>query len=215
MLSTVRNRAPLALAIMLSSPFSLAEPLPIRLNVVIHDDVPPTMRARLEQDYFAPWIKEMRNITNRHIDIRFNHDVPGISDMDYRVPDRRRVAWTLGGHNEDYWANRGSAEANRRIDKTLLLVADSYLPEDPNQPERVGEAALKGPAGWASVKTFSAVGHELGHMFGATHENAEVMFNGWFCESYTYPERNGMRSNCYRYSDKNREAMAAYLSEAP
>lgn len=215
MLTTLRNRASIALAIGLLSPLALAEPLPIRLNVVIHDDVPQAMRERLEEDYFGPWVKEMHKITNRHIDIRFSHDVPGISDMDYQGANRKRVVWTLGGHNEDYWANRGSAEVNWRVDKTLLLVAQSYLPEDPSQPERVGEAQLEGPAGWASIKTFSAVGHELGHMFGATHENAQILFNGWFCESYTYPERNGVRSNCYRYSDKNREAIAAYLSEAP
>jgi Metallo-peptidase family M12B Reprolysin-like len=212
---TLRNRATIMLALLLLSPTALAEPLPIRLNVVIHDDVPEAMRERLESDYFAPWVKEMQQITDRRIDIRFNRDIPGISDLDYRIDDRMQLAYTLGGYNEDYWANRGSALVNRRIDKTLLVVTDSYLPEDPTQPERAGEAELRGPAGWASLKTYSAVGHELGHMFGATHENAQVMFNGWFCESYTYPERNSVRSNCYRYSDKNREAIAAYLSEAP
>ncbi|WP_040260357.1 reprolysin-like metallopeptidase [Pseudomonas massiliensis] len=213
--TTLGSRATIMLALLLLSPPALAEPLPIRLNVVIHDDVPEAMHERLESDYFAPWVREMQRITDRRIDIRFNRDTPGISDLDYRIDDRRRLVYILGGYNEDYWANRGSAEVNRRIDKTLLLVADSYLPDDPSQPERVGEAELKGPAGWASVKTFSAVGHELGHMFGATHENAEVLFNGWFCESYTYPARLSLRSNCYRYSDKNREAIAAYLSEAP
>ena len=44
----------------------------------------------------------------------------------------------------------------------------------------------------------------------ATHEDAELKFNGWVCETYTHP-RVPARSNCYRYSDKNRANIADYL----
>ena len=198
----------------LNAPMALAA-LPIRVQVVVHDDVAPPLRARLQEDYLQPWIQEMESHFGRRVELHFSHDVPGLSNLDYRTPDRRHTNVVIGRGNEAFWARQGDGRWNYRLDKTLLLVGGTYVPQDPSQPEVAGEATFKGGAGWATLKTYSAAGHELGHMFGATHENAQVLFNGWFCETYTYPSRANLRSNCYRYSDLNRKAIGAYLSEAP
>ncbi|WP_263263678.1 hypothetical protein [Pseudomonas sp. RIT-PI-S] len=189
--------------------------LPIRLQVVLHNDIPSPLRGDLEEQYLRPWIREMESTFGRAVQLHIRHNVPGLSDLDYNTPDRRYLVTTLTKRNEAFWAAKGDGKWNYRVDKTLLLVHQSVIPDDPSQNEVVGEARHQGTAAWASLKTYSAPGHELGHMFGATHENAEVLFNGWFCETYTYPTRQNVRSNCYRYSDRNREAINAYLSEVP
>jgi hypothetical protein len=192
-----------------------AAALPIRLNVVVHNDIPAPLRARLEADYLQPWVKEMESLSGRRVELRFSEAVPELSDLDYRTPFRHDANRVITQGNVTFWSKQRDGNWNHRLDKTLVLVNGTYVPQDPSLPELVGEATFQGMAGWASLRTYSAAGHELGHMFGATHENAKLLFNGWFCETYTYPARANVRSNCYRYSDKNREAIRAYLSEAP
>lgn len=193
---------------------AFAQPMPIRLNVVVHDDVPASQRKDLEAKYLQPWVKEMETFSGRRVELRLTENVAGISDADYRVENRKPLWNLLLHHNAQVWGENNS-EWNYRLDKTLLLVSGSVPAQDPEQSELLGEGLIRNSAGWASLKTFAAAGHELGHMFGATHENAEVLFNGWFCETYTYPYRQALRSNCYRYSDLNRQTINAYLSEAP
>lgn len=200
--------------LVLYNPAAFAQAMPIRLNVVVHDDVPASQREDLEASYLKPWVKEMERFSGRKVELHLNENVAGISNADYRVADRKPLWDLLLHHNAQVWGQDNS-DWNYRLDKTLLLVPGSIPAQGPEQGEVLGEGLLRNSAGWASLKTFAAAGHELGHMFGATHEGAEVLFNGWFCETYTYPYRQALRSNCYRYSDRNRETINAYLSEAP
>lgn len=189
--------------------------LPIRINVMIHDDVPHAIRDRLEADYLKPWVQEMELVTGRQIALQLSADVPGISDIDYRVQASWPALIAIQRYNQDFWERQGDGRWNYRLDKSLLLLNGSVITGDADGSEGVGRALDKGTAGWASIGSFATAGHELGHMFGATHEHAEVLFNGWFCETFTFPAKSKVRSNCYRYSDLNREAIRAYLSEAP
>jgi hypothetical protein len=201
--------------LLLTGQAALAGPMNIRLHVVIHDDVPAPVVQRLDADYLQPWLLEMERTTGREVELHTSRNLPGITDIAYRQVDRKFALSSLARLNEQFWRQRRDGAWNYRVDKTLLVVQGTVAPSDASGNELVGEARFQGDAAWASVQTFSAVGHELGHLFGATHENAEVLYNGWFCETYTYPARLNVRSNCYRYSDSNREAIRAYLSEAP
>ncbi|MNH35616.1 hypothetical protein D3C79_963180 [compost metagenome] len=95
------------------------------------------------------------------------------------------------------------------MNKDLLLTRDHY---DRSGPIFVaGLSNISGTTGIASMTSYTVPGHEIGHMLSATHENAKTDFNGWFCETYMVPARTLLRSNCYRYSEQNRAAIAAYL----
>lgn len=199
------------LASLLAHASAVAEPMPLRLNVIVHQEVPGDLRTRLQADYLQRWVEEMEKVTGREVEIRFNDNVPGVSDMVYTGENRQVVRSIIERANQAAWQKDG----NYRRDKTLLLVMGGVRSEGSAAEEVLGEAVFQGSSGWASLKTYTAAGHELGHMFGATHENAEVLYNGWWCETYTYPVRQNLRSNCYRYSDLNRQAIRAYLSEVP
>jgi hypothetical protein len=199
----------------LSSTTVLAGPMPIRINVIVHNDVPATVRPRLEADYLQPWVKEMETQFGRRVEVTLRENVPGVSDLDYRTLSGNETVRAVRNHDLTYWPSLNSTHWNYRLDKSLLLINGTRINHEDDGAEQLGEAEIKGTAGWASLTSFNAVGHELGHMFGASHEDAEVLFNGWFCQTFTYPYRSAVRSNCYRYSDANRQAIQAYLSEAP
>lgn len=188
-------------------------PSPIRLNIVVHDDVPENLRKRLPQTFLQPWINEIEPLTGRKVEFWIQENVAGITDIDYQAKGgEETLLKALRWHNDAFWGNMGGTGSTYRLDKTLVLVRNTVV-ADGNV--YLGRAIINGATGWASTTAFGSVGHELGHMLNATHENAEVLFNGWFCETFMYPARLGLRSNCYRYSDINREAIRAYLSEAP
>jgi hypothetical protein len=198
-----------------SSTSVLAAPLPIRINVIVHNDVPATLRPRLEADYLQPWIKEMETQFARRVEVTLRENVAGVSDLDYRALTGDETIRTVRKHNQAYWQSLNYTHWNYRLNKSLLLVNGTRKSYEDDGSEQLGLAQIKGTAGWASLTSFNAVGHELGHMFGASHEDAAILFNGWFCQTFTYPYRSVARSNCYRYSDTNRQAIQAYLSEAP
>ncbi|WP_220785370.1 hypothetical protein, partial [Bacillus sp. BML-BC021] len=68
-----------------------------------------------------------------------------------------------------------------------------------------GIAQAKRYAGIASIATDMTPAHEAGHMFGATHEDSEILYNGWWSETVMRPESSSLRSDANRFSDKNRE----------
>ncbi|MNG41303.1 hypothetical protein D3C84_1303970 [compost metagenome] len=49
-------------------------------------------------------------------------------------------------------------------------------------------------------------------MLGATHEDAEVIYNGWWHDTIMN-DSNALHGNEYRFSDKNRENIRNYLSQ--
>lgn len=71
------------------------------------------------------------------------------------------------------------------MDKQLLLTRNSYDHSGLNY--NAGLAYQKQNTAIASAGAYGAPAHEIGHLLGATHEDAELKFNGWVCETYTHP----------------------------
>ncbi|MFA7891520.1 hypothetical protein [Pseudomonas putida] len=176
----------------------------LTVNVYVHDDLADMPDAQLHNDYFEHWLKEMRNFTDHPIEVIFQRNVPAITDIAY--------AGMPSSHILEAFTN-GVDEKTRQgpfsfMNKHLLLTRDSYDRSGLNY--NAGLAYMKQNTAISSIAAYGAPAHEIGHMLGATHEDAELKFNGWVCETYTHP-RVPARSNCYRYSDKNRAIIADYL----
>lgn len=201
----IRNTLPLAFAALYHAAFVNADSA-LTVWVFPHDELVDISNEQLRLDYFDPWLAEMREITDLPVQIRFQRNVPGLTDLDYHAddPSQSLAAWSDAAWT---WRRQQNAPGGVLHNKYLLLTR---LPLDPGN-ETLGLAHQTGHAAIASIHSYATPGHELGHTLSATHEAAEVNFNGWFCETYMFPTRLNVRSNCYRYSEENRANIARYL----
>ncbi|MBH3426770.1 hypothetical protein [Pseudomonas alkylphenolica] len=175
--------------------------------VYTHDDLADISDAQLNKDYFQHWIDEMRLITNHPIEVIFERNVPGITDINYSSMSAASLLAMFSNESSDRDHQRERSPSY--LNKSILLTKEPYEQSEPGL--LVGLAYVKQTTAIASLETFVAPAHELGHLFSATHDDAEVNFNGWFCETYTFETRLSLRSNCYRYSDQNRQNIADYI----
>lgn len=173
-----------------------------------HDELADLSDEQLRQDYFEPWLTEMREITRVPVTIHFQRRLPGLTDIAYRQVGSSAVlsVWSDAAFS---WRRKHNSPGGLVDNKYLLLVRDEL--GDSDAGPIAGLAYQTGYAAIASLKTYATVGHELGHTLSATHEQSSVNFNGWFCETYMFPTRLSLRSNCYRYSDENRQNIGNYL----
>ncbi|HGA2316364.1 TPA: hypothetical protein ACIRVE_000881 [Pseudomonas putida] len=175
------------------------------ITVYPHDELADISDKQLRVDYFQHWLDEMRSFTPHPIEVIFQRSIRGLTDIDYRAMSSNQI---LDAFTEEITTQR-SARPFSFMNKDLLLTKHSY--DRSGLGCVAGLVHINGNTGIASMVTYAVPGHEIGHMLSATHENAKTEFNGWFCETYMVPNRVPLRSNCYRYSDQNRAAIADYL----
>jgi len=177
------------------------------ITVYPHDELADISDRQLQDDYFQHWLDEMRSFTQHPIEVFFQRAIPGLTDIDYRAMTSSQV---LAAFTQEIDVQR-SARPFSYMNKDLLLTRDSY--DRSGLTFVAGLAHLGGTSAIASMTSYAAPGHEIGHLLSATHENASTGFNGWFCETYMVPARIVLRSNCYRYSEQNRAAIVDYLRD--
>lgn len=174
------------------------------VTVYLHNDLAGESDEQINTNFFGHWLKEMHTITQHPVELIFRRNVEGVTDINYAGKPSREVLDTFTAAIKDSEAGKLFSHMN----KHLLMTRGSYDHRGLNF--NAGIAFQKGNTAIASVAVYGAAAHEIGHMLGATHEDATVNFNGWACETYTKP-RLPLRSNCYRYSDKNRATIVDYL----
>lgn len=173
------------------------------LTLFIHDDVSQEQFESLRRDYLGWALAEIESISGRTTQINFIRNRPPYTNFIYK---HIHHANTLKHWSDLVFDYRASYNRTRSPRHKFMLITNNRLND-----ATLGLTELKGEAGIASLETYTAAAHELGHMLNGTHENAEILFDGWFCETNIYPTRVHARSNCKRYSDKNREVIAAYM----
>ena len=175
----------------------------LQIWVYPHDELADISERKLRNDYFQRWLDEMRSFTEHPIEVIFQRDVPGITDLAYVGKPSEEILEAF----KDGLESRPSPPFSF-MRKHLLLTRNVYDRSGLNY--NAGLARQGGVHAIASLDTFKAPAHEIGHLLNATHEQAATQFNGWFCETYMTP-RNPLRSHCHRYSDENRAIIADYL----
>ena len=200
-----------ALLFIIISPASADEKLtklPLNFYVFLHDDIPQAQRENISMDYFSWLRKDLESFTHRRVYVNFVHNVAPLTEYAYQGGNLTNILSGWSDSVKDY-ADKNNLPINRRT-KYLLLTNEKI------NGQTLGIAGQQHYAGIASLGSYPAAAHELGHMFGGTHDHSEVLYkDGWWCETNIFPTRVGVRANCYHYSDKNKEAIAAYLSELP
>lgn len=178
------------------------------INLFIHDDVPQSRINKLRQDYFIWLIKDLESITGRRVQLKFIRDVPTLTNFPYKAQSMEQglLLWVnrLGNYLDVH-----NLPLNR-TSKYLLLTRDKL------DDSGLGVALDQGHTGIASLEAYTAPAHELGHMFGATHDASQVLYRkGWWCETNLAPKRNRTLANCYVFSDANRQLISNYLRRYP
>lgn len=184
---------------------SKTELVPNRLtfHLMLHDDVSHMSSQHIHAGYVAWWLADLqRNIVSREkVDVLYSQGIRDVTDVRYQY---------IGSLHDWSDAIRTFAYENRipRTYKHKFLLIVKGMPE----PERHGRSWQKGNDGIASIGgRYPEVAHQLGHLLGATHANAEVRFGGWWCETNMYTPSLVLRSNCYGYSTANMRAINDYV----
>jgi len=181
---------------------------PLVLNVFIHEDLSSHSRLGLYTTHFSWFSDEIQNLSGRKISINMfsPSEAQSLSDLDYK---NISAAVSLDAWRERLKKHFGPLllnDSHTRFNKCLLLTRNDI------NPSVLGFAQFKGYAGIASITSDMTPAHEAGHMFGATHEDSEILYNGWWSETIMSAESSPLRGNANRFSDKNRENIRNYLN---
>jgi len=181
---------------------------PIFLTVLLHDDIPQAEREHIRRDYFVWLLKDLESFTGRRVYLDFIERTGPLTAIDYqgRHEENTLRDWTrlvdqyIAKHNKPQFITH----------KYLLLTRNKISAKTLGLTKPGHYAAI------ASMATYTAAAHEIGHMFGGTHEASEVIYKvGWWCETKITPTRLNLRANCYLYSAQNKKLMLDYLNKAP
>ncbi|CAM3716615.1 hypothetical protein [Parendozoicomonas haliclonae] len=185
---------------------------PIRVYVFKHNDVKESIDS-LIHEHFAWWVKQMDSINKRHmaqgnnalyseIVVDFRTD-KGIQSFNYKGNSSERLK-ELAKLMKAYKNSNVLGGSYKRT--KFLLMTEKMI-----NYKTLGVAYVGGQYGIAADDDDQVAAHELGHMFNGRHENADIIYNGWWCETILYWQHVPFRSSCHRYTDANKDTITNYL----
>jgi Metallo-peptidase family M12B Reprolysin-like len=189
-----------------SAPMPLADPLaPVEIRIFLHDELRSSRARDIHAGYVAWWLRDMESSilpANVSMTVVYLQPIPGISDQPYGSPSSL-ATWRKAV--DRYVASRGI----RRTWK------NKYVLITPNHPAegKLGQSAPESGVATATLSgPYSVVAHELGHLFGADHAQAEWRGWGWWpCRTNMYPHDTPLLANCYAYSSANIASIQSYI----
>ena len=185
---------------------------PIRIFAIFHDDVPEPKRYTAYGEHIRHFTDEFEKITGRKIRVIFDENHPPYSNFNYKSEDPnsmfekwKELAWQYKAERHD--KKQFLFSKNDRV----VLLTNELINGTPLLGGMAGLASRPGYSAIASLVSSKTVGHEVGHTFNAVHEDAEILYNGWWCETYMYPMTLVLRSNCNVFSEANRKRIKNYV----
>lgn len=184
---------------------------PINIYIFPHEDLAGYTRNQIFEGYLDWLVEELELISGRTVKILYRNEVEStkLKTFNYKNENHGEALreWTalLEADLAERWNIRPSHSTH---DKYLLLTRDII------GSSAAGVTIMGGHTGIASITTYHVPAHEVGHMLGATHEDSEVLYNGWWNETIMLADdASQLRGKTYRYSDKNREHIRNHLKK--
>lgn len=168
-------------------------------SIFVHDDA---LNVAIN-DHLSWWIGLIEAMlpAGRTMTIAVRRNLPGITDFAYAGgdPARKLLDWSAQVRAQ-------FPEDEPDVDNKFLLFTGNLISTGTG-----GIAHQGGDYGIASARSRQFLAHEFGHMLNATHENAEVRYNGWWCETIMFETALDLRSNCYDYAEANKSLIRSHL----
>ncbi|WAT28665.1 reprolysin-like metallopeptidase [Pseudomonas sp. GXZC] len=208
-----------------STPTSLQ---PIKIHIILHQDLELNIWnflsdlyfksaltihtfESIKKDYLSWVVDEIEQLSNRKVEL--------IEITKEAAPELHTFKYQLSTPEESskQWQNAVSkyleniSQTTSPLDKFILLTRHIPIPG-----KALGFAnSIGGQFAIATLQSYRVAAHEIGHMLGANHDAAEIIYEGWWSETtMSSPDAFTIfRLNAYRFSDKNREAIRTYLSQ--
>ncbi|WP_438866787.1 reprolysin-like metallopeptidase [Pseudomonas sp. L1(2025)] len=201
---------------------------PIKLHIILHQDLEFNTWeflsdlyfkqsfkiytfASIKKDYFSWVIDEIEQSSGRTVELIEikKESAPELYKFKYHS-DTTLDSSTRWVNAVTEYLNKTS-QTTSPLDKFILLTRHIPVPSVAQGfANKIG-----GQFAIATLRDYKVAAHEIGHMLGADHDAAEIIYNGWWNETTmsTPDEFSGFRLNAYRFSDSNREAIKTYLSQ--
>ncbi|MCL6269171.1 hypothetical protein M3P05_04335 [Sansalvadorimonas sp. 2012CJ34-2] len=185
---------------------------PVTIYVFVHNDVKESDK-KLTKELFTWWVGQMNKVNERHMS-KGNPSLFSEVIVDFRS-DNRIQSFNYKGTPADklkelavefrrYKQGNGIVGSYRR--NKFLLVTEQMM-----NWQTLGVAYVGGQYGMAADDDDQVAAHEIGHMFSGLHENADIWYTGWWCETVLYWQHLPFRASCHKYTKKNMDAIADYL----
>jgi Metallo-peptidase family M12B Reprolysin-like len=184
----------------------MADPLaPLEIRLFMHDDLRSSQARTIHSDYVAWWLRDMEsNILPADVSINvvYLQAIPGISDQPYGT-SASMTMWRKA--IDAYIPSRGI----RRTWKNKYVLLTTGQPAE----GKLGQAVPATGMAMATVSgPYNVIAHELGHLFGADHAQAEWRLSGWWpCRTNMYFNDTPLLANCYEYAKGNIANIQRYV----
>lgn len=178
----------------------------VDVRIFLHDESGESDRAKFLNWYVVWWLKDMQeNVTpGAPVRVSVHEHVPGLTDLDYHVgtiEDRIRDVARRGREFMGSWGDRVTP-----LTEYVLFVGSAGSTWKPGVVG--GAVELAGAAIASRQGPRHVVAHELGHLLGARHEDAQ---RDLFCVT-NMKDDTLTAGACKRYSDANKERIRRYVS---
>ena len=193
---------------------------PIVIMVIIHDDLKEYDQDKLYADHFSWFKAELELVAQRDVLIIMCKpgEAPELSGYNYKNEDESAALRDWKDQLQGLYSEMSrNPNFNPNLIKFILLTRDNLHEKLGGLAgQQAGVAAIKGHCAISAITFTQAPAHEIGHMIGATHEDSEVTYDGWWHDTIMLVDGyTPLRGNAYRFSDKNRENIREYLSRLP
>ena len=185
---------------------------PLTIYVFKHNDVREKVSS-LIHEHFGWWVKHMNDINEDYrktsnitlyseLVIDFRTDST-IQSFNYRGDPGERLK-ALAKEMRRYQQDNGFLGSYKR--NKFLLMTEKMM-----NWQTLGIAYVGGQYAMAADDDEQVAAHEIGHMLNGRHDKADVVYNGWWCESILYWQHVFLRASCQYYTDQNKEVITNYL----